>query len=43
MIYLSGLLKPAEQPMVGQSSYGRQIMEGNNFQNYGGKNQCFCM
>ena len=34
------LLESAEQPMAGPSSFGGQNIEGDNFQNYGGKDQC---
>ena len=33
----------AKQPMVSLGSSERQIMEGDNFQNYGGKDQCIYM
>ena len=40
MIFPSKLLEPAEQPMACPSISEVNIMEGDNFQNYGGKDQC---
>ena len=43
MICLSELLQLAQQPMADPSSSERQIMEGDIFQNYDGKDQCIYM
>ena len=43
MFFLLKLLEPAEQPMAGSSSSDGKILEGDNFQNYGGKDQCIYM
>ena len=43
MICLLGLLQLAEQPVAGPSISERQIVEGDNFQKYGGMDQCIYM
>ena len=43
MIFPLKLLNPGKQPMAGPSSSDGKIMEGDNFQNYGGKDQCIYM